>query len=305
MANLIAVTGATGALGGRVARRLSAGGIGQRLVVRDPARAPELPGAEVVSAPSYGDGAAMRAALTGASVVLLVSASESADRVAQHLSAVDAAVAAGVERIVYISFLGAAPAATFSLARHHFQTEEHIRSLGVPFTFLRDSLYLDVLPYFAGADGVIRGPAAEGRLAPVARDDVADVAVAVLLAADADHAGRTYDLTGPTALTLAEVAAELSRASGRTITYHPETLAEAYGSRAHYGAPDWEVEGWVTSYAAIATGELDLVSDAVASVAGHPPLSVAEFLAANPDAVAHLRATVAPEAGLNGSATAR
>jgi NAD(P)H dehydrogenase (quinone) len=287
---LIAVTGATGALGGRVARRLATRGIAQRLVVRDPGRAPDLSGAEVVSAPSYGDGGAMRAALTGASVVLLVSASESADRVAQHLTAVDAAVEAGVERIVYVSFLGAAPDATFTLARHHFQTEERIRSHGVPFTFLRDSLYLDVLPYFVGADGAIRGPAGEGRLAPVARDDIADVAVAVLL--DDAHAGQTYDLTGPTAVTMHEVAAELSRASGRTITYQPETLAEAYASRAHYGAPDWEVEGWVTSYAAVAAGELDEVTDAVARLAGHSPLGIAEWLAANPDAAAHLQATV-------------
>jgi uncharacterized protein YbjT (DUF2867 family) len=287
--DLIAVTGATGALGGRVARRLADRGVEQRLVVRDPSRAPSLPGAHVVAAPAYGDGGAIRAAFTGAGTVLLVSASESADRVDQHLTAVDAAVAAGVDRIVYVSFLGAAPQATFTLARHHFLTEERIRSHGVPFTFLRDSLYADVFPYFVGADGVIRGPAGEGRVAPVARDDIADAAVAVLLQ---DHAGRTYDLTGPAAVTLHEIAADIAAATGVAVSYQPETVAEAYASRAHYGAPDWEVEGWVTSYAAIGAGELDVVTNDVHQLTGHTPLSMPEYLRADARALARVRSTV-------------
>jgi uncharacterized protein YbjT (DUF2867 family) len=287
--HLIAVTGATGALGSRVARRLADRGIEQRLVVRDPSRAPALPGAHVVAAPAYGNADAMRSALTGVGTVLLVSASESADRVAQHLTAVDAAVAAGVDRIVYVSFLAAAPEATFTLARHHFATEERIRSHGVPFTFLRDSLYADVFPYFVGADGVIRGPAGGGRIAPVARDDIADAAVTAL---SHDHTGHTYDLTGPTAMTVHEIAEQIAAAAGVPVTYHPETLPEAYESRARYGAPDWEVEGWVTSYAAIATGEMDVVTDHVQRLAGHPPMSMPEYLAANPSAVERVRSSI-------------
>jgi NAD(P)H dehydrogenase (quinone) len=281
--DLIAVTGASGALGGRVARRLADRGVEQRLVVRDPSRAPRLDAAHVVAAPAYGDADAMRAALTGVSTVLLVSASESADRVEQHLTAVDAAVAAGVERIVYVSFLAAAADATFSLARHHYATEQRIRTHAVAFTFLRDSLYADVFPYFVGADGIIRGPAGDGRIAPVARDDIADAAV---------HTGHTYDLTGPYAVTLHEIADDIARAAGVPVSYHAETLPEAYESRARYGAPDWEVEGWVTSYAAIATGEMDVVTDHVGRLAGHPPMSMAEYLAANPAAVERVRTTV-------------
>ena len=289
--DLIAVTGATGSLGGRIARRLADRRIEQRLVVRDPSRAPELPGAHVVAAPAYGDGDAMRAAFTGAATVLLVSASESPDRIAQHLTAVDAAVAAGAERIVYTSFLNAAPDATFTLARHHFATEERIRSRGIPFTFLRDSLYADVFPYYVGADGIIRGPAGDGRLAPVARDDVADAAVTVLLNGS-EHAGRTYDLTGPTAMTLHEIAALIAAATGVPVTYHPETLPEAYESRARYQAPDWEVEGWVSTYAAIAAGELDTVTDHVERLAGHPPMSMPEYLTADPSAMERVRSFV-------------
>ncbi|HEY8450784.1 MAG: NAD(P)H-binding protein [Micromonosporaceae bacterium] len=283
---LIGVTGATGGVGGRVARRLADAGVRQRLLVRDLGRAPRLAGAEVARA-SYDDPAAMRRALRGVHTLFLVSAHEHPDRVGLHAGTVDAAVDAGVERIVYLSFLGASAEATFTFARDHFHTEQHIRATGVPFTFLRDSLYQDLLPTFAGRDGVIRGPAGNGRFAPVARDDVADVAVAVLRGDG--HAGRTYDVTGPELLTMAEVAELITVAAGRPVRYLPETLAEAYESRAGYDAPHWAVTGWVTSYAAIAAGELEVVSDAVAEVAGHPPMSFAEFLAANPDSVAHLR----------------
>jgi NAD(P)H dehydrogenase (quinone) len=281
----LAVTGATGGLGGRVARRLAGRGVAQRLVVRDPARAPELPGAEVVRA-AYGDGEAMRRALDGVDTLLLVSASEDIDRVRLHTGAVDAAVAAGVQRIVYTSFLACAPDATFTFARDHWHTEQHVRGSGVRHTFLRDSLYLDYFPVFVGGDGVIRGPAGDGRVAAVARDDIADVAVAVLLGDG--HDGRSYDLTGPEAFTLHQAAEALSRASGRAVTYRAETLDEAYASRAGYGAPHWEVTGWVTTYAAVAAGELDVVSDAVARVAGHPPMDLAEFLRRNPATYRHL-----------------
>src|ERR687890_1387965 len=140
----IAVTGATGVLGGRVAERLGGtDGIRLRLVVRDASRAPDLPGAEVVEQPGgYADGAGLAAALAGVHTLFLVSAAEAEDRLAQHLTAVDAAAAAGVERVVYTSFLGASPDATFTLARTHAATEAAIRATGMRFTFLRSSMYL-------------------------------------------------------------------------------------------------------------------------------------------------------------------
>lgn len=276
----LAVTGSTGQLGGRVAARLAARGLAQRLVVRDAGRAPVLPETTAVAVPGgYADGDGMRRALAGARTLFLVSASEDARRTAAHRSAVAAAVDAGVARIVYLSYLAAAEEATFTFARDHFHTEEAIRATGLRFTFLRPSMYLDYLLVLVGADGVIRGPAGDGRIAMVARDDVADVAAAVL--AEEGHDGQTYDVTGAEALTLHELAAELARASGRPVSYHPETSAEARASRAHYGAPDFEVEGWITSYAAIATGEMAVVSDTVRRVAGHPPAGVAEWLAAD------------------------
>jgi uncharacterized protein YbjT (DUF2867 family) len=274
----LAITGSTGRLGGRVARRLAAAGVPQRLLVRDPGRAPQLAGATAVRAP-YGDRDAVRTALEGTSTVLMVSASETADRVDQHRTFVDAAVAAGVEHLVYVSFYGAAPDATFTLARDHWATEEHVRARGLPATFLRDGLYADFATALVGEDGVIRGPAADGRVAMVAQDDIADVAVAVLRD-PAAHAGRTYDLTGPEELTLTEVAAVLTAVTGRAVSYVPETLEEAFASRASYGAPDWQVEAWVSTYTAIAAGELAGVSSAVPDLLGRPATTLEQVLRA-------------------------
>ncbi|MFD7658616.1 SDR family oxidoreductase [Actinosynnema sp. NPDC059797] len=272
----VAVTGATGHLGGRVAHRLAAAGVPQRLLVRDPARAPKLPGATAAVAP-FADRDAVRTALTGVDRVLMVSASETRDRVDQHKAFVDAAAEAGVTHLVYISFCGAAPDATFTLARDHHATEEHIRATGLAHTFLRDNLYADFTPHLVGEDGAIRGPAGQGKAAVVAQDDIADAATAVLLAA-ADHAGATYDLTGPEALTLDEIAGIITEVTGRTTTYHRETVAEAYRSRASYGAPDWQLDAWVSTYTAIANGELAGVTDHVERLTGHPATPLAEVL---------------------------
>ncbi|HET7477570.1 MAG TPA: SDR family oxidoreductase [Dermatophilaceae bacterium] len=272
----IVVTGATGNIGGRVARRLAEAGVEQLLLVRDPARAPKLPGAEVAQA-SYDDPDAVRAALRPGEPVLMVSGSESVDRLAHHRAFVDAAATAGVGHLVYTSFLGAAHDATFTLVRDHAATEDHIQASGLPFTFLRDSLYADFLPSMVGDDGALRGPAGEGRVAPVAQDDIADAATAVLRAPQA-HAGAAYDLTGPAALTMAEIAEMLGEVTGRPTRYVPETLAEAYASRAHYGAPDWQVDAWVSTYTAIAAGELDVVSPDVQRLSGHPATPLAEVL---------------------------
>ena len=223
----------------------------------------------------------MRNSLAGVKTLFLVSGRETEDRLKQHYSAIEAATSAGVERIVYLSFLGAAPAATFTLARQHYTTEERIRESGVRYTFLRSSLYADFVPFFTGDDFVIRGPAGTGKVALIARDDIADVVTAVLLSGN-EHDGQTYDNTGPEAISMAEVAALLGRVINREVGYYAETIAEAWESRRKYGAPDWEVEGWITSYAAIAAGEMDVVSDTVLKITGKPAQGLEPFLRANP-----------------------
>jgi uncharacterized protein YbjT (DUF2867 family) len=291
---VIAVTGATGALGGRVADRLAAAGdIPLRLVVRDADRAPQIPGAEVVANPGgFDDPAGLETALRGADTVYLVSAAEHENRLQQHFDAVDAAVAAGVQRIVYTSFLNASPDAVFTLVRQHYATEQRIRATGVRATFLRHSMYADFVPFFASVEdgqAVIAAPAGNGRTSFVSRDDLADVAAAVLLRQDTDLDGQALEVTGPEALTMTEAAEVLTEITGRPVAYRDQTVEEAWATRRPSGHPDWEVEGWVTSYLAIAAGELSLVSDVVPTVTGHPALTVAEHLHRHPEDWANLR----------------
>jgi NAD(P)H dehydrogenase (quinone) len=273
----LAVTGSTGQLGGVVARLLADAGSPQRLLVRDAGRAPELEDAVPVVF-TYGDPGLARAALTGVKTLFMVSAAEAEDRLQQHYTFIDAAAAAGVQHIVYTSFFGAAPDAVFTLARDHFATEERIKASGMDYTFLRDDFYLDFLPLLAGEDGVIRGPAGGGVMAAVARADVARSALTVLRD-PALHVGRTYDLTGPEDISLARAADILSAGTGRRITFQNETLEEAYASRAPYGAPPWQVDAWVSTYTAIAAGELAGPTSAVHELTGREPLSLTQFLA--------------------------
>lgn len=275
----LGVTGSTGRLGGRVARLLAESGVEQRLLLRDPSRAPDLPGTTVAEM-SYGDGASVEAACRGLDVVWMVSASEDENRLALHRTFVDAVAAAGVRHVVYTSFYGAAPDATFTLARDHFHTEEHLKASGMQWTMVRDNLYLDFLPYFAGEDRVLRGPAGDGRVAAVSLDDIAASLHAVLLDPGA-HTGATYSLTGPEALSLREAAAIMTRETGEEYRYAEETLEEAYASRAKYGAPDWQVEAWVSTYTAIASGELADVTDDVRRLSGRSPIGLAELMRRN------------------------
>ena len=308
---MFAVTGSTGEIGRRVAEGLAKLDLEQRLIVRDPARAPRLPGAEVARVSSYGDARAMGRALRGVGTLFLVSGHDSIgiihrammngepvpahNRVHEHIAAVAAAAAVGVERIVYLSFVSPAPDATFILAREHFHTEEYIRSTGLAFTFLRQNLYMDRVSQHASRSDVIRVPAGEGRVAWVSRDDVADSAIGVLTGAG--HEGQAYDITGPEALTMAETAERLTAALGRKITYEAQTPHEARMTRSTsrmeemeaarkartgQGLTDLEVEIWISHYLQIAAGEASKVSDAVPGLCGRPAESLAEYLKRRP-----------------------
>jgi NAD(P)H dehydrogenase (quinone) len=279
----IAVTGATGYLGSAVTRLLAESGVEQRLVVRDPSRAPRLPGVTTAVA-TYEDTDAMARALDGVRTMFLVSGHEHPDRIRIHRSAVEGARRAGVERVVYTSFMGAAPQASFPYARDHAATELAIRDAGMALTAMRNALYADMAPLFVGDDGVIRAPAADGRVAWVARRDVARLAV-VLLTGDG-HEHQVYDVSGPVAIDLHETARLLAEVTGRPIRYRPETLEEARASRA--GHRDWLVDGWIGSYLALHTGEGSVTSHTVERLTGTPPMGFAEYLAGEPSSWAHL-----------------
>lgn len=277
MAGLIGNTDAAGQVGGKVAALLAARGHRQRLIVPDAAAAPGLPGAEISVLADESDSQTMQAALAGVDTVFLVPVKERPDRVSVHRGAVDAAAAAGVGHIVYLSFLSAAPDATFTWARDHYATEEYIRSAGVPFTFLRGSVFLEVLQYAVGPDQTIRSPGGDGRFAPVARDDMARVAAAVL-ESPGSHAGQTYVITGPATVSFRELAEAFTAARGTPVSYADQDVDEALALARAAGMPEWQAQGWVSALHQVPRGELDVVSDTVRTLTGRQPVSLAEFL---------------------------
>lgn len=273
---MIALTGVTGAVGGRVAALLA--GRPLRLLARDPARAPHVEGAEAVAF-DYADRDSLTAALDGVDVLFFVSGAESAERRRHHRNVVEAARDAGVGHVVYTSFAGASPDATFTLGRDHADTEAAIHEAGLTATLLRDNLYSDLLPLFADETGTILGPAGDGRVAAVARADVAAAAAAVLRE-PAEHAGRTYTLTGPEALTMSELAARAGAVLGRPLRFVDQTVEEAYAQRAadYPGTPDWQLDAWVSTYVAIRDGSLADVTGDVERLTGRPPLTIEQAL---------------------------
>jgi NAD(P)H dehydrogenase (quinone) len=259
----------------------------------------------------------MHRALTGIDTLFLVSARDrfgvnhmsaqkgtpppQYDRLEQHRIAIDSAAAAGVQHIVYLSVMNAAPDAVFILAHDHFHTEQHIRASGMRFTFLRTSLYTDNVPQCVSAGDIIRAPAGDGRAAWVTRDDIADVAVAVLTGTG--HEGQMYDVTGPEALTMMETAERLSAVVKRRIRYQPQTPEEARITRSTsrlnqfeaerriltgQGLDDYEVDVFVTHFMQIAAGNLAKVSHNVPDLTGHPAQSLTDYLEQHPESYSHL-----------------
>jgi len=148
------------------------------------------------------------------------------------------------------------------------------------------------VPFFSTPEhgrAVIAAPAGEGRTSFVSRDDLADVGAAVLLDDSGRFDGQALDVTGPEALSMDDAARVLTEVTGIPTEYRRQTVEEAWATRRPSGHPDWEIEGWVTSYLAIAAGELSTVTDVVPTVTGHPARTVAAHLRAHPEDWAHLR----------------
>lgn len=284
---MILVTGATGAVGGRTAEILSEQGGEIRLLVRDAGRAPKLTGAEVTVG-DYGDPASLDKACEGVERVLIVSGhAPEGERAKLHKNVMDAAARAGAKHLVYLSFQNASPNSKFPMGRDHYITESYLADSGVPYTALRDNLYLDFAPAMFDQDGVLRGPGGNGFICWVAREDVAQVAAAVLQNPPTESGG--VNVTGPEAMTFAETAERLAGLTGRELSYRDEPLEEAKAWRRELGVEEWEVEMMVGSYLAVANGELGEPSDTVERFTGRKPYSLEEFFGLRPELLGHLQ----------------
>ena len=267
----VAVTGATGHLGGTVAQLLAAAGIATRLLVRDASRAPRLACAEVFVA-DYEHQRANVTALSGVDTVFMVPLVDGADHLMQHHDFVDAVVAAGVRHLVYLSFVGADPDAPSIYHREHGATERYLADTGLDVTILRANYFAETLHHFRHEDR-FSGPVGDGRVAAVAADDVA-ASVAAVLSDPQAHVGQLYELSGPDALTFDELAEVVERAFGEPCRFVDQTDEEARASRVSYGAPDETLETWLSMYVAIRHGKHAHVTDDVRHLTGREPTTV-------------------------------
>jgi uncharacterized protein YbjT (DUF2867 family) len=275
---MILVTGATGTAGSEVVRALELRGARVRAFVRDPERARDLFGDTVeLAVGDFADPTSVRAALDGVDTVLL-SCADDPRRVEWESGAIDAAAAAGVQRIVKLSTIGAAPAAPVAFWAWHGLVEEHLRESRVPTVVLRSSFYMSNL--FAARDQIVRegrlyAPAGDARIAMIDPRDVGATAAAVLTGAGDD--GQTYVLTGPEAITYAQIASHLSAAAGRSVEFVDVPDEGARQAMIGSGVPEFVAEQLVKVFGLFREGFAAEVTDTVESLTGTPPRRFAEF----------------------------
>jgi NAD(P)H dehydrogenase (quinone) len=283
--NMLLITGASGRVAQRAAALLTQRGYGLRLMTRTPRQAPKLDGAEVVRG-DFAEPATLDDAFAGVSAVLVVSGSgKPGERARLHRNAFEAAARARVGHVVYLSLQGASPSSKYPFSRDHSRSEQYLATTGLPYTVLRNAFYLDMFLEKFDADGVMRGPANETRGAFVSREDAARTAAAVL----ANPPGGTHDVTGPEALSLADVARRFSALTGQQLRYQPETAKSARDRLSKREPASWRVDLSVGWFEAIAAGELEHTSDAVFRFTKKKPMNLEEYFTLFPELLQALR----------------
>lgn len=276
---MIAITGATGQLGALAVEELLKTIKASELVaiVRNPAKADALAQKGVVIRQAdYGDQAALTAALSGVEKLLLVSSSEVGQRAAQHRNVINAAKAAGVKFIAYTSLLHA-DKSPLGLHVEHVETEKMLADSGIPYALLRNGWYTE--NYLASAPaalahGVFIGAAGDGKIASATRADYAAAAARVI--STEGHAGKVYELAGDSAWTLSELAAELSKQSGKPVVYQNLSEADFAGALKGVGLPDVFANLLADSDIGASKGGLFDDSHTLSKLIGRPTTPLAE-----------------------------
>ena len=280
---MIVVTGATGQLGQLVVeglvRRVPAADIAA--AVRNPEKAAGLAALGVqIRTADYNAPESLATAFAGSNQLLLISSSAVGQRVAQHAAAIDAARQAGVGHLVYTSLLHA-DTSTLGLAPEHLATEQAVRDSGLPFTLLRNGWYTENYTktvLLAADTGSFACNAGDGAISSAARADYAEAAVAVLTGEG--HQGRVYELAGDVAWTYPELAAELSRATGRAIAFRDVSAASHRQILANAGLPAAFADAIVDYDRGIAEGDLLDSSGELRTLIGRPTTPLADTVAA-------------------------
>ncbi|HEX8502365.1 MAG TPA: SDR family oxidoreductase [Pyrinomonadaceae bacterium] len=276
---MILITGATGTTGREVLKELrQAGAAGVRALVRDPARAPFVgeAGFEAIGG-DFDRPETLGAALEGVERALLLTP-PSPQTFEHNRLFVEAAARAGVRHVVKLSAFGADAEAPEGFARWHGQSEELLKSSGLAWTMLRPNFFMQNLLGQAGqisSAGKIFQPVGDSRASFVDVRDIAAVAARALT--EGGHEGQTYTLTGPEALSYADVAARLSEAGGRNISYVPVTPEQFRAGALAAGLPEWLVSALERLNETFASGRAAEVTGDVERVARREPTTFRQF----------------------------
>jgi NAD(P)H dehydrogenase (quinone) len=281
---MYAITGATGHLGQLVIATLLKQKVapGQIIAIaRDPAKASDLAAKGlVVRKADYNQPATLGPALQGADKVLLISGNEVGRRVPQHKAVIDAAKTAKVKLLAYTSALHANNT-SLELAAEHRETEALLKASGLAHVLLRNGWYTENYTGSIAAvlqHGVLIGCSGEGRISAATRPDFAEAAAAVLVAQD--QAGRTYELAGDEAFTRADLAAEISRQSGKKINNVNLTEADYKAALVSAGLPEPIAGALAQSDTATAQGALFDDSHQLSKLIGRPTTPLKDAIAA-------------------------
>ncbi|HHT0462785.1 SDR family oxidoreductase [Raoultella planticola] len=278
---MIAITGATGQLGHLVLQNLLKTTAASQIVaiVRNPAKAEALSQQGiVVRQADYTDEAALTAALQGVDKLLLISSSEVGQRTPQHRNVIHAAKAAGVKFIAYTSLLHA-DKSPLGLHVEHVETEKMLADSGIPYALLRNGWYTE--NYLASAPpalehGVFIGAAGDGKIASATRADYAEAAARVI--AQEGHAGKVYELAGDEAWTLSELAAALSKQSGKNVVYQNLSEADFAAALKSVGLPAGLADMLADSDIGASKGSLFDDSRTLSALIGRPTTPLAESI---------------------------
>lgn len=280
---MIAITGATGQLGRLVIEQLLKTVPANQIVaiVRNPAKAEALSQQGiVVRQGDYTDQAALTTALKGVKKLLLISSSEVGQRATQHQNVINAAKAAGVIFIAYTSLLHA-DNSPLGLHVEHVATEKALATSGIPYALLRNGWYTE--NYLASAPpalehGVFIGAVGEGKIASATRADYAAAAAKVV--SEEGHAGKVYELAGDSAWTLSELAAELSKQSGKPVVYQNMSEADFAAALKSVGLPAGLADMLADSDVGASKGGLFDDGHTLSKLIGRPTTSLAESVKA-------------------------
>jgi NAD(P)H dehydrogenase (quinone) len=280
----INVMGAGGQLGHKVMEALLREGTqAEDLIasVRTSSKAQDLAEKDIsVRHADYEEPQTLREAFRGTDVLLLIPSTALVEpRILQHFNALEAAREAGVKRVVFVSFVAAEPASKFLIAPFFLYAESKMRLSGLPWTILRDGMYLDPVadwvPHLVKTER-LPYPVREGRVAYISRDDLARAIAAVCLTDG--HSGAVYELTGREAVSMPRLAAAISAASGTPVAYQQVSEEEFASVCRAGGDPEPLVQILLSMYRAVDAGEFERATDHVERLTGTPPETVETYL---------------------------